>query len=309
MAFENFWKRDRDRSSGDRTRDDWRSRASEWREAIQGGRGQRDYSRGSYGSGEDKDFEQRGWRQGSDYYGDRDERYGPRGGQRWQGSYGSEDRDDFPSGNWRDDRMSYGESSGGGFGRDYGGRGYEADYARRGSGGYGGGSYGRDSNDDATGGAYGTGGYGRDLDYGRRGALGYGGYGGMGGAETGSSVYGRMGESQEQHRGRGPRGYRRSDERIRDDICDMLTEDPYIDASNMEVTVKDCEVTLSGSVSSREDKRRAEDLAERVSGVKDVHNTLRVSAQDRTSGTESVTQGTAQAAQTNQTGAAGPARH
>jgi hypothetical protein len=133
--------------------------------------------------------------------------------------------------------------------------------------------------DDSSAGSYGMGGYGRDLDYGRRGASGYGGYGGMGGAETGSSIGSTIYGQGEQHRGRGPRGYRRSDERIREDICDMLTDDPYIDASNMEVTVKDCEVTLSGTVSSREDKRRAEDVAERISGVKDVHNSLRVSAE------------------------------
>jgi osmotically-inducible protein OsmY len=142
---------------------------------------------------------------------------------------------------------------------------------------YTGARYGRDISDESSAGSYGMGGYGRDLDYGRRGALGYGGYGGMGGAESGSSTYGQS----EQHRGRGPRGYRRSDERIREDICDMLTDDPYIDASNMEVTVKECEVTLSGNVSSREDKRRAEDIAERISGVKDVHNSLRVSAEQR----------------------------
>ena len=35
-------------------------------------------------------------------------------------------------------------------------------------------------------------------------------------------------------------------------------------------------MTLSGTVNSREEKRRAEDLSERVSGVKDVSNNLRV---------------------------------
>jgi osmotically-inducible protein OsmY len=37
--------------------------------------------------------------------------------------------------------------------------------------------------------------------------------------------------------GRGPRGYRRSDERIREDINDRLTDDWYIDASDVEVIV------------------------------------------------------------------------
>ncbi|HET6521889.1 MAG TPA: BON domain-containing protein [Geminicoccaceae bacterium] len=87
----------------------------------------------------------------------------------------------------------------------------------------------------------------------------------------------RHGDSGAQHhRGRGPRGYTRSDERIRDDISDRLTDDPYLDASEIEVSVSGGEVTLSGTVNSRQDKRRAEDLADDVSGVSHVQNNLRV---------------------------------
>ena len=78
------------------------------------------------------------------------------------------------------------------------------------------------------------------------------------------------------HRGRGPKGYSRSDERILDDVNDRLTDDPFLDASDIEVTVVQGEVTLSGTVSSRADKRRAEDLADNVSGVKHLQNNLRV---------------------------------
>lgn len=78
------------------------------------------------------------------------------------------------------------------------------------------------------------------------------------------------------HRGRGPKGYKRSDERIHEDVCERLTEDPFIDASNIEVAVKDGEVTLSGTVSSRGLKRRAEDLAELASGIAHIQNNLRV---------------------------------
>lgn len=77
--------------------------------------------------------------------------------------------------------------------------------------------------------------------------------------------------------GRGPRGYQRSDERIREDVCDRLTRDPWIDASDVEVTVRTGEVTLSGNVRDRSEKRHAEDLIEQVSGVREVHNNLRVS--------------------------------
>jgi hypothetical protein len=83
-------------------------------------------------------------------------------------------------------------------------------------------------------------------------------------------------EAPGEHRGRGPKGYRRSDERIRDDVSDHLTDDPHVDASHIEVAVADGEVTLSGAVFRREDKRRAEDLAERVSGVTHVQNNLRL---------------------------------
>jgi len=87
-------------------------------------------------------------------------------------------------------------------------------------------------------------------------------------------------EDTGSHRGRGPKGYRRSDDRIRDDINDRLTDDAWLDASGISVEVKECEVTLSGAVNSREDKRRAEDLAEAISGVRHVQNNLRIEASD-----------------------------
>ena len=80
----------------------------------------------------------------------------------------------------------------------------------------------------------------------------------------------------EQHKGRGPRGYKRSDERILEDVNDRLTDDPHLDASEIEVSVSDREVTLTGTVHSRFEKRHAEDLAESVSGVTHVQNNLRV---------------------------------
>jgi osmotically-inducible protein OsmY len=78
------------------------------------------------------------------------------------------------------------------------------------------------------------------------------------------------------YRGRGPRGYQRSDARMFEDICDQLTVDPRIDASDIEVDVKGAEVTLRGSVRSREEKRYAEDVVEHVMGVRDVNNHLKV---------------------------------
>lgn len=91
-----------------------------------------------------------------------------------------------------------------------------------------------------------------------------------------------------EHHGRGPKGYKRSDDRIREDVNDTLTYDAWLDASDVEVEVSDCEVTLNGTVNSRADKRRAEDCVERVSGVRHVQNNLRVkdaTGEDRTSTT------------------------
>jgi osmotically-inducible protein OsmY len=77
--------------------------------------------------------------------------------------------------------------------------------------------------------------------------------------------------------GRGPKGYRRSDERITEDVNDRLTASDWLDASAVEVDVRDGEVSLRGTVPDRDSKRLAEDLAEGVPGVREVMNQLRVS--------------------------------
>lgn len=85
------------------------------------------------------------------------------------------------------------------------------------------------------------------------------------------------------HRGRGPKGYVRGDDRIREDVCDSLTYDRHVDASQIEVAVKGGEVTLSGEIESRAARRHAEELAERALGVKHVQNNLRVADRSDTS--------------------------
>jgi osmotically-inducible protein OsmY len=78
------------------------------------------------------------------------------------------------------------------------------------------------------------------------------------------------------HTGRGPRGYQRSDERIREEVNDRLTAHGLIDATDVECRVQSGEVTLTGFVDSRAAKRAAEDIAEDVAGVREVHNQLRI---------------------------------
>jgi len=76
--------------------------------------------------------------------------------------------------------------------------------------------------------------------------------------------------------GRGPKGYRRSDERIHEEISDRLMMHPDVDASDIEVRVSDGVVTLSGMVDDRHQKRVAEFIAEDAIGVDDVNNQLKV---------------------------------
>lgn len=80
--------------------------------------------------------------------------------------------------------------------------------------------------------------------------------------------------SQGAYRGVGPRGYVRSPERIYEDICDRLTDNPFIDASDIEVSVSGTEVALAGSVDSAIALRQAEAIAQEVAGVGHVRNRL-----------------------------------
>ena len=107
-----------------------------------------------------------------------------------------------------------------------------------------------------------------------------------------AGVGGRGGESwrgsedrppRGSYAGRGPKGYRRSDERIEEEINERLERHPEIDATEIQVTVQNGEVTLSGSVEDRRAKRLAEDLVDDVYGVKDVQNQLRTSTHPRRS--------------------------
>lgn len=76
--------------------------------------------------------------------------------------------------------------------------------------------------------------------------------------------------------GRGPKNYRRTDERIREDICDRLIAHPDIDASDLEVHVSGGIVRMVGTVENRHEKRIAELIADDTLGVDDVDNQLKV---------------------------------
>lgn len=215
---------------------DWRGR-QDWRHDT-------NQSHGSRADERDR------WReQGRDDRGRSGEYAGPRGD--WGGGrrdFGSSDRD-------------YGRGSGQDFGRDARGGDYDRDFGRDTRAG--------GSQGDFSGNDYSRGNYGADQGYRQNYGHRFGDYGQQGRGERGfwdrasdevSSWFGdddderrrRVDEQQGgQHRGRGPKGYTRSDERIREDVNDRLSDDSFVDASEIEVSVSSCEVTLSGTVDGR----------------------------------------------------------
>lgn len=162
---------------------------------------------------------------------------------------------------------------GGGYGQGYGG-GLSYGGPQFGQGqGYGGAQYGRGGYS-----SQGGGGERRGASQGFGQSQSFGGYAAVSGDDfwvdqARAMAGGRQGRG---HSGRGPKNYKRSDDRIREDLNERLTDDPDIDASEIEVKVTNCDVTLSGVVDTRGAKRHAEDLAESVSGVRSVRNDLRV---------------------------------
>lgn len=199
-------------------------------------------------------------------------RYGQRMGGRWdedhpepgqyQGAYA-----EYGAGRFEEEDRGYGRSPYGASGyreSEYRGQGHGADYAgqaQRSRSGlqfasdYGGGGY------DQVSGTYG---------YRSRGAY-----------ATGDDQFRMQGsgmEGQRSYRGVGPQAYRRSDDRIRDDVCERLTDDARIDASNVTIDVNQGAVTLSGTVPERYMRYAAEDLVDDAMGVESINNQLRVQA-------------------------------
>lgn len=173
-----------------------------------------------------------------------------------------------------DERVSTGVFGGGADQDTRSGGQYQGESGRGAQGGYGGdfsgggylgrGTGARPQRDARSGGAF-----GEDP----RGSYGPEGSSRAGGDEDRSRAFAQPGGG---FRGRGPRNYTRSDQRITEDLCERLTEADDIDASGIEVQVSQGMVTLSGTVGERWMKHRAEDMAEACGGVRDVENLIRV---------------------------------
>jgi osmotically-inducible protein OsmY len=83
-------------------------------------------------------------------------------------------------------------------------------------------------------------------------------------------------EQRRQQTGRVKRGHRRPDETLAQEIREILTHDPELNATEIEVEVEGGAVTLTGVVDGSDAKLLAEELVETLAGVREVHNRLRV---------------------------------
>lgn len=232
---------------------DFDSQQRDWNDRGNRQRGYGDEYRGGYDAGQSERFDR-----GSNY---------SSGSRRGQGQYGrSDQRSGYP-----EHQGGYGGQGGyreASFGGPYGQTGYGYGYGY-GTAQPGIGNLGSEASD-FEGGAFGG-----ARESGRRGnSAGRGNWSGSGwGGNTGTAT----------RRNRGPKGYTRSDDRIREDLSDRLMQHDHIDPSDLEVQVRNGEVTLSGTVCCRAEKYHAEELAESIAGVKDVNNQLRVKSRDQSS--------------------------
>lgn len=94
-----------------------------------------------------------------------------------------------------------------------------------------------------------------------------------GGEEQGGAEWGF---AQQRRYPPGPKGYQRSDERLREDISERLLQAHYIDSSDVTVEVSGAKVVLDGTVPERRMKHAIEDLVDACPGVQDIDNRIRV---------------------------------
>jgi osmotically-inducible protein OsmY len=301
------WDRGHDRDRENESSFGQRGERQEDRSSYRGGR-ESEYNRGEYTGEPGREYSRRS--EGSDY-GNRGEwgrgewgrTEGYNRGESW--NRGAEGRYSGDSGR---EYQNYGRGASGAEGGYYGTQGYTggrygSDYANQGRsttlssserdrGGYGQGEWGGRSYNDVgqwrgTWGQEGTRTrYGQD-----EGMRGYGGATGGYGSYAGGMGAG-MYQDQGRYSGKGPKNYQRSDDRIKEDINEQLTRHPEVDATEIDVQVNNCNVTLTGTVDERRAKRLAEDIAEGVSGVKNVTNQIRVESRDAMDRGTSVTSST-----------------
>jgi hypothetical protein len=75
-----------------------------------------------------------------------------------------------------------------------------------------------------------------------------------------------------------PKGFQRADDRILEDANEALMRSRRVDPSEIAISVKEGILTLNGTVPHRAMKKFAESTVEKIYGVKDVQNSLTISA-------------------------------
>ncbi len=213
-----------------------------------------------------------GWTSSEQWTGS-DQQGGP-GGWYGHGNYGGGGQRDLRTDRQTPDYRGWSQGYGGGQGGYAGGN---VPLSGAGPGDYGG-QGGQGTQLNFTGSTY-AGGQGSHVGRGDftagRGAQGpFGELGSFGGGWSGhhAGVQGRT------PRGRAPKNYRRSDERLQEEICERLMHDPELDVSDVSVQVQDGRVCLEGTVRDRRMKHAIEDLVDRSLGVVDIDNRVRVGA-------------------------------
>jgi osmotically-inducible protein OsmY/flavin-binding protein dodecin len=211
---------------------------------------------------QDREWEEQRWRPGQSAQGRYgDERYGSSQGRRWQN-----EPESWQSGS------RYAMSGGDRFG-PYGEYGEQRATSHFGQSGYSSPGYSQSP------------GYGQSMRYGHQDYRRESQYGGQGSNDWGRErpdFAEQMGQFSGAMAGRirrvfrSPKGYKRSDERIREDVCDQLAQHGQLDPSEIEVSVSNGEVTLTGTVPERYMKWQAEQIIDEVGGVNEIHNQLRV---------------------------------
>ena len=270
--------------------------------------GQRSYSsQGPYREGQYRLARRYGWEAGASqpYYGPRAYRSGH---PSWQDQYGfgqrtygrephsGRSRTPYPEGGFPRDQYAPEHSSGPLSHREPFAGNEEPRYYGTGAPGWGGTGF--------AGGAYGYGGDAHDQrrsledEYSDESAVSY--------EQRGARQdYSRYGPS---YRNRpfasGPKGYQRSDERLKEDISERLMEARHIDSSEVTVDVRGAKVFLEGEVPSRHMKHAIEDLVDACPGVQDIENRIRVSSPSYP-GARGTSQGGSQFASGTSPGAAG----
>lgn len=247
-------------------------------------------------TGQDRNERNDGWSQGRDEFSgqsrsresylNRDENFRPRGRSSNERDFSDYHRaDEFGTAGYRDEgpvstryqrgmeTQGRGYTSNQGYGTRDQGQNYQGNF---GQGGLGAGPYGQ-----------GQGGFGHQSPFGQ--PSGFGPQGGNRGLQDSGYARGMdrgsspsSSENRSTHYGKGPKAFKRTDERMVEEVCMHLTQSDDVDAENIDVSVTDGEVTLSGSVTDRRQKRAAEDAIENVWGVKDIINNIRVQAAGQT---------------------------